>query len=235
MNKGFPTSDKLIAGVNKQEYQTIQPTHDKRHGTDVIGREAILVVADAVIAAGSTQTVINSTAHGLSEGWMVRFLDGTNIYIETAVVEVIDANSFRIAMILETAPVAADTFSAGPYQSVSANGGGVDPGTELQKLTDLDVVLTVRNDYTVTPVDDVTWVEIVADTGGTIIRKIQIFDGSGETLELSIDGGTTRKLLITPGGQGNTDVLIPANSTVDIRAITGSPINSGELDINFIG
>jgi len=104
---------------------------------------------------------------------------------------------------------------------------------EISKLTDLDVFTTVRNDYSVVNVTTGAFVTLVADTGAIITRKIQIFDSSGETMELSLDA-VNRKLIVTPGGNGDIDVLFPVNSTVSIRAVSADA-TVGEIDINFIG
>ena len=101
-----------------------------------------------------------------------------------------------------------------------------------------DVLLTTVFDYAVGgPVDNANFIEIVADTGLAAFTQIDIFDSSGFVVELAIGAvaGETRKLLISPGGNGLIPVVIPANSRLSIRAVTGSPIGSGDLVINYVG
>jgi len=119
----------------------------------------------------------------------------------------------------------------GATAAIAAGGGGGGPIPPAP--TALDTVLTVRRDYSTSSVGS-TYVTLVADSGGTIIRQLQIFDGSGETLALSLDASTD-KLLITPGGNGVLSMQIPVNSTISIKAISVATVNTGEIDINFMG
>ncbi len=87
---------------------------------------------------------------------------------------------------------------------------------------------TFRNDYTVTPVNTVTPLTVLASSSTSIIRA-SIFDSSGKTLELLVDG--SRRILIPPGGV-DCSVGIAKGALVQLRAISASA-TSGEIDINF--
>lgn len=95
------------------------------------------------------------------------------------------------------------------------------------------VVTTVRNDYSSTNVTTGAWVQLVASTA-SIIHEFDIFDSSGQTLELGTGAAAseTRLILIFPGGNGRVPVTINAATRVSIRAVSATA-SSGELDINF--
>lgn len=95
------------------------------------------------------------------------------------------------------------------------------------------VVTTVRNDYTSTGVTTGAWVQLVASTSAEI-QSLEIFDSSGQTLELGTGAAAseTRLLLVFPGGNGKISVRIAASTRISIRAVSASA-SVGELDINF--
>jgi hypothetical protein len=97
------------------------------------------------------------------------------------------------------------------------------------------VVTTVRNDYTSTSVTTGAWVQLVASLSAAV-SEIDIFDSSGQTLELGTGAAAseTRLLIITPGGNSRLPVAIAAGTRVSVRAISGTA-SVGELDINFFG
>lgn len=94
-------------------------------------------------------------------------------------------------------------------------------------------VTSVRNAYASTAVTTGAWVQLIADTGATVIGSITLFDSSGQTLELGTGAALSeaRKLIIPPGGiDGPLDLGIPAHSRVSIKAISGTA-SVGEIDI----
>lgn len=95
------------------------------------------------------------------------------------------------------------------------------------------VVTTVRNDYSSVNVTAAAWVQLVAALGSEV-NEFEIFDSSGETLELGIGAAAaeTRLIIITPGGNGRVPVQIAAGTRVSIRAISATA-SVGEVDINF--
>lgn len=95
------------------------------------------------------------------------------------------------------------------------------------------VVTTVRNDYTSTSVTTGAWVQLVASLSSEV-QEIEIFDSSGQTLELGTGAAASeaRLILVFPGGNGRVPVRIASGTRVSIRAVSATA-NAGELDINF--
>lgn len=79
-----------------------------------------------------------------------------------------------------------------------------------------------------------TWTQIVASTTAKS-TKIEIFDSSGEFLELAVGGAGSEitQLVIFPGGNGPVELLIPINSRVSLRPLAASAISVGNIAINF--
>ena len=97
------------------------------------------------------------------------------------------------------------------------------------------VVTTVRNDYTSVNVTTGAWVQLIASTGATV-NEIEIFDSSGQTLELGTGAAAaeTRLILVFPGGNGRVPTAIASGTRVSIRAVSATA-DVGELDINLYG
>ena len=78
------------------------------------------------------------------------------------------------------------------------------------------------NAYGTTPVTTAAYVQLVASTGDQI-RKVQIFDSSGETLEFATGAGGAEVPLfyIFPGGV-ETLVDIPAGTRISLKAVTAN-------------
>lgn len=102
-------------------------------------------------------------------------------------------------------------------------------------LAGKSVVTTVRNDYTSTSVTTGAWVQLVASLGAAV-TELEIFDSSGETLELGTGAAAaeTRLILVVPGGNGRVPVAIAAATRLSIRAVSATA-SVGELDINIYG
>lgn len=98
-----------------------------------------------------------------------------------------------------------------------------------------DFVTRSRNDYTGTPVTTAAWVQLIASTPADI-SEVEIFDSSGQTLELGIGpgGSEVSNIYIIPGGNGRQTVVIPSGSRVAIRAVSGNA-SVGESTINYYG
>ncbi len=88
--------------------------------------------------------------------------------------------------------------------------------------------LTFRNVYTVTPVTTSTPLVVSASLPAAV-RHISIFDSSGQTMKLLVNGSLA--VLIPPGG-GEFDVGINGTSAVSLQAVTATA-SGGEIDINF--
>ncbi|MHA2064101.1 MAG: hypothetical protein ACXABY_06945 [Candidatus Thorarchaeota archaeon] len=99
---------------------------------------------------------------------------------------------------------------------------------------------SIRNDYTGVNVTTGAWVELDASmmtgikkTRGDHIGLVQIFDSSGQTMELGIGaaGSEARILLIEPGGNGKVPIFIPTGARLAIRAVSADA-TVGEIIIN---
>ena len=94
-------------------------------------------------------------------------------------------------------------------------------------------------DFSSTNVGDGAWVEIVADTGSDVVRKVQAFYPDGDILRVALGAAASEveEFLIYPGGpdQSGIEVEIPANSRVSIRLISGGTTNtSGVAGFQFL-
>lgn len=94
-------------------------------------------------------------------------------------------------------------------------------------------VSSLRLDYTVTNVTTGAWVEINPNLV-TDVNELEIFDGSGQTMELGYGaaGAEQRALLIIQGGNGQVAQILNKTMRLAVRAVSGTA-NSGELTINF--
>ena len=92
---------------------------------------------------------------------------------------------------------------------------------------------SVRKDYSSGSVTTGAWVQIVASLA-TTANLIEIFDSSGQTMELGLGPAASevRACIITPGGNGQVPLTIASGTRVSVRAISGTA-SVGELDINF--
>jgi hypothetical protein len=94
------------------------------------------------------------------------------------------------------------------------------------------IVNKVRNDYTGTPVTTGAYVQLIASTASAI-RRIEIFDSSGETLVLATGAPASEveQLYIVPGGNGVLLFDIPAGARVAIKAVSANAV-CGEIVLN---
>lgn len=97
-----------------------------------------------------------------------------------------------------------------------------------------DVKFIHRHDYAVN-VTTAAYTQLIAATSAAI-RKMQIFDSSGQTLVIATGAAASEvnKLYVIPGGNGQIEVQIPAGTRISVKAISANA-TTGELTINFIG
>ncbi len=90
--------------------------------------------------------------------------------------------------------------------------------------------------YASTNVTSAAYVTLVADSGATIIRQVNIFDSSGYTLYLAFGAALAEanKILICPGGPGQIPLTIPAHTRLSLKAVSTSA-TAGEIVISFFG
>lgn len=92
---------------------------------------------------------------------------------------------------------------------------------------------SVRYAYSSGAVGTVSWVQLIASTAATI-NCIQLFDSSGQTLELGTGApaSETRVLIIPPGGlDACVPLRIAASTRVSVRALSATTGAVGEIDI----
>lgn len=94
----------------------------------------------------------------------------------------------------------------------------------------------VRLVYSTTNVTTGAWVQLLSTVGAAEIMEIEIFDSSGETLELGVGaaGSEVANVYVIPGGNGKIPVKIAANARLAIKAVSATA-NSGEIVINLYG
>lgn len=94
-------------------------------------------------------------------------------------------------------------------------------------------VATVRNAYASTNVGTSAWVQLVAALSGSV-TQVDIFDSSGQTLELGVgpSGSETVKGYVIPGGNGSTPISYSQGDRVSIKALSGTA-SIGEIDLNM--
>ena len=90
--------------------------------------------------------------------------------------------------------------------------------------------------YSSTNVTTGAWTQLLASVGATAIKEIEIFDSSGETLELGLGaaGSETSSSFIIPGGNGRIPLQIPAGTRLSIKAVSATA-NVGEIVVNLYG
>lgn len=90
--------------------------------------------------------------------------------------------------------------------------------------------------YSSTNVTTGAWVQLLSSVGTIAITEIEIFDSSGETLELGVGaaGSEVSNSYIIPGGNGRIPMQISALSRISVKSVSATA-NSGELIINFYG
>lgn len=85
--------------------------------------------------------------------------------------------------------------------------------------------------------DNVSWTELVADSGAAALKQMQIFYTTGSVAQIAIGAlGSETEVFVLQSGGGTFDVDIPANSRISFRVKgTESDITSGiKLAINFL-
>jgi hypothetical protein len=120
-------------------------------------------------------------------------------------------------------------IQGGAWKPINVNSDG-DVFVVEQGRTAVD---TARHSYSSTPVNTTNWQQLIASTSGAI-RRVEIFDSSGQTLELGVGapGSEVRQILIFPGGNGVVPLTIASGARVSVRAVSATA-NEGEISINF--
>jgi hypothetical protein len=130
---------------------------------------------------------------------------------------------------------------SGAWSSRTNDGSGVSVGSKtVNTETGLNISqigraasTKSRIDYSSTPVTTSAYTQVVASTA-VVIREVEIFDSSGQSLVLAVGAAASEvdQIYIFPGGNGRIPLSIAGGSRVSIKAVSGSA-TSGESLINF--
>jgi hypothetical protein len=116
----------------------------------------------------------------------------------------------------------AGTFDASGQLIVAASAGAAKT-----------VVANARHLH-LTPVTTSAWTQLVASAGAAI-SSVQVWDSSGQTLELGtgLAGAEARVCLIPPGGI-EIDVIIASGARISVKAVSANTA-TGELILQGVG
>jgi hypothetical protein len=148
-------------------------------------------------------------------------------------------NDYTVASPTKSVIYGKTTGGGGGYVAVKVNPSGA-LTTEVNGTVLVQNGVTYRNRirlvYSSTNVTTGAWVQLLASVGATAIKEIEIFDSSGETLELGIgaSGSEVVQSYIIPGGNGRIPLQIPAGTRLSIKAVSATA-NSGEIVVNLYG
>lgn len=133
-----------------------------------------------------------------------------------------------------TQPISATALPLPTGASTSALQTSTLTAVNASKQKGKTVPHTTFQNYSTTNVTTGAWVQLISSVTANI-DEIQIFDSSGQTLELGIGAAAseTRLFLISPGGT-TVQARIASGSRVSIRAVSGTA-SSGALVVNYIG
>jgi hypothetical protein len=94
-------------------------------------------------------------------------------------------------------------------------------------------IAPIRNVYSVTNVTTLAWVQLAAAIQSGV-SEVEIFDSSGQTLQLGVGAAGHESVILTvlPGGNGRVPLKLDVGSRLSIKALTATA-NSGEIDINL--
>lgn len=229
MIKGWPSQEK--EDRTKPQYACVVPTSVKRFAPERVDGYQRMTAGDSVDSISSGY-ILTAASHGARVGDVISFRSGSADGVEVYVLAVPSANVLHLSETV-SGLAAGDTFDLLRPKKLRLSSDG-DPNVTVVSVSNNDVSETIYHSYESTPVDTTTWQEIVAALAAAAV-KLQIFDSSGELMELGIGAAAaeTRKLLITPGGNGLIDVQIPAGTRLSVRAVSAAA-SVGFLAINVI-
>lgn len=94
----------------------------------------------------------------------------------------------------------------------------------------------VTLDFGSTNLTDAAYIELVADSGAEIIKKVKAFYPAGSISYVALGAASSEvdEFLLPPGG-GDIEVNIPANSRISLKLISGQDsVTSGVLAVNLL-
>lgn len=174
---------------------------------------------------GSSLTVDGTVAATQSGTWNINNISGT-ISLPTGAATETTLSTFSAKI-----PALGQTTMSGSLPVTLASNQS-DVKTVAQGKT---VVDTSSIDYSSSNVTTSAYSQLVSSLLAAV-TEIEIFDSSGEVLEIATGGaGSEQRLIyVTPGGNGRVPVKIAASTRVSIKAVTATA-STGLIAINFYG
>jgi len=186
---------------------SVIPTSEHLHALNTVTQGAFWVQQLAVVEIGSTNNVINLTAHTARVGDLIHFTDPLFAEYEVSIIEIIDANSFRLAGYLTAAPSVGDTFDIlrHVFNRLNADGSMVANISSSPISFNLDGSVVEVTEDTVTPANNLPLPVKLTNLAG----DINITAGD-LNVQLSHTGGTFDSIQI-----GNGTNLWAINATLE--------------------
>lgn len=205
------------------------------------------IVSVTEIKEGGKVTFLNIefTAHGAQVGDVLRMVTGTLIGWEFPIERIIDANNIYVLPTSSSLPIAAEDAKIMRWITVrgDSNGSQTVVATPGPSQFVLDGVDTEVEEDTTTPAnnkpmpvkdklvqaftgvkvslaaaDNVTPLNIVANTGAKRLRKIQIFMNTDEAMYIQATGAND--IVSLPGGNGIIDFDCDPNASIDVLLLS---------------
>ena len=246
------------------QFKTIQNLGTGIHGAPSLIRTVYQKAVPAPIVAvtpilgfdGQVRELeIELTAHGAVPGNWMKMTSGTIIDWIFEIIRIVDVDKFIVLPIAPSLPLVAEDAEILGHTTLrtSQDGNiGIDPtglataGKQDEQTTELQAIRANQDysplgfvdlDFSVTNVDNLAYVELLADTGGTQVRKVQIFMSSGDPLFLAYGAAASEvnQIIVIPGGNGLIDLVIPANTRLSLRAVDAVTVSAGRIIVNLLG
>ena len=260
--KGFSSSLKHIkapkahpTAKTEQQFATVSPSGYDKHGLDVVLKAQYPITnspttIDVVQPTEDADRVIKFTNHGLRQGDIVRFSEGSSLEgIESEIIEIPDADTLVLATKLPSVPVAGvDTVELlrGITARASANGGLETSLGPIQFLKDRNdgngpVTTTVSVNATTPANSDPLPVEIISTDGtpatfnltaGDINVSLNHIDNSVPTAydSVRIGDGTNLASIDVTGRLQVQDVDVEATLTsIDTKVATETTLEASRV------
>ena len=238
--KGFPISVRKNDGSDGKDEQlafaNVLPLSSSLYGLAGMNFGVYRVTEDAVVAAGSTQSILNITAHGAKKHDIIRFKDALFAEHEVSIKRIIDANSVEIYGSLEVAPSMSDLVDIlrpvlPRFTDTGATLATVQSGPLTIKVDGADTVVSVD---TVTPSNTVPVPVQLYGVNGTLNitaddLNVQL-SHTGATPDSVQIGNGTDVLDITAAGEAKVSDADALLALGDILASIGSPSDPLEAD-----
>lgn len=228
--KGFPTSGKMfkaneldykIDGIDLRKFVTVQPVGSDKYALDVVSKGYYVYQIDAVVEAGSGDVTVVITNHGAKIGDVIKIKTTANTINqrEAVVLDIIDANTFRLGSVLSAPLQAGDTvdLTRPTNWNVDADGNIVTTQGPMQFILNGSPV-TVNYD-TVTPANTRAIPVKLTDVTG----DINITAGD-LNVQLSHSGATPDSVQVGDG----TNVLgiTASNEAKVVDAVNGAKLDA---------